>query len=692
MATRGPSGGGKTPSALPDLTDDEDDDLDQDTAISDPAAMKQLLASHRAEAKHRAETVPSHPPAAPQRGTPVGRGTQIGQAMRPQEPAQPAPRQTPPPRQTPVPQEALPRRNTPVPQEAAPSRQTPVPEEAAPQRQTPARFPGMDRRQTPAPVEAPPSSPRGPKAMQRTDIVPEFRRDLQIQRVAGGVQIVDPVTGTGHSLNEYEVSLARMLNGKRPVFEVLDASERLGIPINVESLQKFIGKLEAQGLIQPPETLDAAIENAWPSRGQWESNVRTLFQSGIRFLRQGKPQEAISYFEALLAEDPDNIEARELLEMSKSALQAPQPTIVVAPPSAVMNVPFGSTPSVPIPVVGQDYVSQPLTSHSYPHQIPGGPTPQGMPVAYVHHAPVPGPTTMQGMQAQMYPQVMHLPQPVAPTPPRPQLSKKLLIPGLIGLVVLGALLGFVVLRKTTESKPTQDPSAGSAAQVGSNPIAMNVGSANTQPAVGSNAGSGAAGSAATPSAGSATNEPAGSGSAAAAGSADAGSATMPAAGSNATTEPTGSGATGSGTGSAAGTGSGAGSATGSGSGAGSDKKPDDVPAAKPATEVTAPMGGDVVAYLKGARNVKKGEKLFAITRVTGDPAKIKELTAKVAEMQKLAKQDEVYKEFLQTAKAELAKERKVSSSVVTAPKAGKAIPKVRNGAFVRNGQTMAVIQ
>lgn len=172
-------------------------------------------------------------------------------------------------------------------------------------------------------------------ALVPTDVVPEFRRELTMTRTAGGYEFRDPRTGQSHHLNEYELSLARMLDGRRLVFELLEASGRLGIPVNLESLQTFLQHLERLGLVRPRESLDEAFDRAvsstWPSRGEWESSVRALFQSGIRLLRMGKHAEAAGYFEALLQEDPDNVEARELLQMAR---QAPPPPVAAPAPSS----------------------------------------------------------------------------------------------------------------------------------------------------------------------------------------------------------------------------------------------------------------------------------------------------------------------------------------------------------------------
>src|SRR5262249_4372959 len=56
--------------------------------------------------------------------------------------------------------------------------------------------------------------------------------------------------------------------------------------------------------------------------------------------------------------------------------------------------------------------------------------------------------------------------------------------------------------------------------------------------------------------------------------------------------------------------------------------PDPPPTESNAVLVEATMAGRIKALLRGPRSVKKGETLFQIIHVGGDPAKIKELTAK----------------------------------------------------------------
>ena len=172
------------------------------------------------------------------------------------------------------------------------------------------------------PEAARPSTRNIPQALASTDVVPEFRSELKLTRLAGGgYEVTDPSTGRVSALNDLEISFARMLNGRRRVYEILEATERLGIPVNLASLQKFVVQLEQNGFLvgSAPVATAGAENKTWATRGSWESGVRSMFQSGIRQLRLGKYAEAAGYFEAMLQADPDNIEAVELLAMAEQA-------------------------------------------------------------------------------------------------------------------------------------------------------------------------------------------------------------------------------------------------------------------------------------------------------------------------------------------------------------------------------------
>jgi hypothetical protein len=166
---------------------------------------------------------------------------------------------------------------------------------------------------TPAPGTA--------RELHPNDRVPAFRADLKLSgRAANGVfQVSDPTTGKSFALYDFEVSLARMLNGQRTFQELIEAGARLGVPTNADTLRSFIRQLDTYGFLadQPSE----AGGSTWARREEWDPQTRQLFSSGMRLLWQGKPVEAARYFEAILELDPKHAESREMLDLARSHLR-----------------------------------------------------------------------------------------------------------------------------------------------------------------------------------------------------------------------------------------------------------------------------------------------------------------------------------------------------------------------------------
>ncbi|MDB4955294.1 MAG: hypothetical protein JWO36_2863 [Myxococcales bacterium] len=466
-----------------------------------------------------------------------------------------------------------------------------------------------------------PGSSSIPKRLTPADVAPELRQELKLTRKAsGGFDVHDPSAGRTFTLNDFEVSLARMLNGRRQISEILDAGGRLGIPVNLESLEKFIQQLEEYGFLrtsQAAASIPAPETKTWASRGQWESSVRSLFQSGIRFLRMGKHVEAAGYFEALLQEDPDNIEARELLAMAQQA------STVQAPPQ--------SPP---------------------PQQLaPAWTPPPQQPQAWAPQAPI-------APAWQQQPQMQQWPPPVAPawlppahvaSPPVASRAQRFRRPAQIGAAALVVIvIGAFVLSRGSSSTAQPETGSGHPLVVAAKPEPTKPEPTKPEPI--------------KPepikpepikpdpikpdpikpdptTADPATPEP-----------------TKP--------EPTKP----------------------------EPAKPEPAQATAATSRIEAPGAGQVTSFLRATRKVRKGDKLFQIVRVTSDAAKTKELTAKVADLEKLAKQDAMYEPFLASARTELASVRKVVTTIVKAPRAGSAEPRVKQGAVVHAGQLLAEIQ
>ncbi len=520
-----------------------------------------------------------------------------------------------------------------APAAAAPTRPTPMPQVQA--RPTPISLgpvPGSRAatpRTTPsvsipvAPAPAPTAAPRmsarrpavttddvepAPRRLKKTllpdDLVPQFRSELTLTRtLSGSYEVTNPDSGQTFALNEFEVSLARMLNGRRQVSEILEAGNRLEIPITIESLQKFIQQLEECGFLGSSDG-PAADGKTWPARGQWDTAVRSFFQSGVRLLRMGKHAEAATCFEAMLEEDPNNLEARELLAVARQ-----HASVALSPASAMVALPMVS-PSAGHHMAGQSMPMGIQPMGAQPMAISAGGDirrylrPILIGAAALVVVAIGGYLLSRGKgnattepEPTAKPVVVITPDPVKPDPVKPDPVKP-----------------DPVKPDPEKPDPTKpDPTKADPTKV--DPTKVDPTKADpTKP------------------------DP-----------------TKP--------DPTKPDPT----------------------------KPDPKPALA-AVQVEAPAGGDVTAYLRGPRMVRKGERLFEITRVVGDPAKIKTATAKLADLENLAKSDHAtYDAFVADARKELANVRKVSSTTVTAPRAGKAEPKVKSNATVRAGQVLAVI-
>lgn len=164
----------------------------------------------------------------------------------------------------------------------------------------------------------PPAGAPEPRLLAAADAVPIFRTDLQVAKGAGGglFEVTDPASGRHFTLYEFELSIARMLDGRRHASDVIENGVRLGIPVDLDGLCKFVRQLWRYGFLATPGTpspAEAEADADRPEREKWDEATRTLFQSGLRLVRQGRPEDAASYFQAVLDADPDNVEAAERL-------------------------------------------------------------------------------------------------------------------------------------------------------------------------------------------------------------------------------------------------------------------------------------------------------------------------------------------------------------------------------------------
>src|SRR5947199_188845 len=124
------------------------------------------------------------------------------------------------------------------------------------------------------------------------DVVPRLRSDVVIAEapVGMGGELVDVKPGGGEvmHLHAFELSLARMLDGRRRAQDVVDRAVQLGLPLVLPALDGFIRELEDHELV----VHGAGGSSPWQQRAAWRPTERTLFQAALRAARQGNTLEA----------------------------------------------------------------------------------------------------------------------------------------------------------------------------------------------------------------------------------------------------------------------------------------------------------------------------------------------------------------------------------------------------------------
>jgi multidrug resistance efflux pump len=174
-----------------------------------------------------------------------------------------------------------------------------------------------------APVEPTPAPVR---RLEPTERVPRLRSDLQVRPASSEdpsiVEVQDATRQRKFLLRDFEMSVARMLNGDRSAKEVVDAAGRLGLPVTIDSLSHFLRKLESYGFLDPsPQPSDRAGP-AQESNRDWSEDTRQQYQEAIRQVRSDHPLEARKSLVELLQKAPGTPEAVELLNRVDRAIDA----------------------------------------------------------------------------------------------------------------------------------------------------------------------------------------------------------------------------------------------------------------------------------------------------------------------------------------------------------------------------------
>jgi tetratricopeptide (TPR) repeat protein len=152
-------------------------------------------------------------------------------------------------------------------------------------------------------------TPPSPGLEALDDTVPSFRTDLLVDpapEARGVVQVTCPLTSRTFTLYDFELSVARMLDGRRTARELLASAELIGVPVTLESLQAFLRQLRAWRFLE--ESVGESTIT-WRARRRWPEEVRELFQQALRLGRHGQTAQALSCLESVLEVDPENEEA-----------------------------------------------------------------------------------------------------------------------------------------------------------------------------------------------------------------------------------------------------------------------------------------------------------------------------------------------------------------------------------------------
>jgi len=193
-------------------------------------------------------------------------------------------------------------------------------------------------------------------ALLPDDVVPAFRTDLKIApgEKAGLMLVTDKKRDRSFTLYDFEVHIARLLDGHHTVARVIELAAKIGMPVTPESLGKFIGQMKAYGFIQEgvlaPRASAAAASDTFPARAQWSPEIRELYQSALRQFRAGRPGHALEYLDALLSIRPDTPEAADLKSRVQQHLES----------GPVMELSFEDLHGVDEPVPELVAASEPL--------------------------------------------------------------------------------------------------------------------------------------------------------------------------------------------------------------------------------------------------------------------------------------------------------------------------------------------
>jgi multidrug efflux system membrane fusion protein len=154
------------------------------------------------------------------------------------------------------------------------------------------------------------------------DVVPALRHHLVFSDSPQGLgdgllRVTNINNGEELRLRGFEYSLARMLDGHRTAREVVEAAEKLGLPLTLGGLEGFVNKLASFDLVGrgPYSHIESDDElSPFNPRVRWDDPTREKFREALREGRTGHLEEAAHALDDLLERSPQTVEAVRLRE------------------------------------------------------------------------------------------------------------------------------------------------------------------------------------------------------------------------------------------------------------------------------------------------------------------------------------------------------------------------------------------
>lgn len=232
-------------------------------------------------------------------------------------------------------------------------------------------------------VEGVPTPHPVPMPLAQDDAVPRLRTDLVYKPAAraGLIEVRDLRAGRSFTLFEFEMTIARMFDGRHTLEQVAAATGRLGVKATVETLRSFVRQLDGYGFLQrgePPAPRRLPVPTPAPASAPsgWSPELREMYEFALGHARSHHYDEAVQYLVALLDIDGTLREAKALLEEVQARREATAgldfQVMHGAPPPPPSIPPVIPTP-VPAPL--ETAQAAPARGRAPKPPPPPGPTP-----------------------------------------------------------------------------------------------------------------------------------------------------------------------------------------------------------------------------------------------------------------------------------------------------------------------------